>query len=397
MSDEMCVLAGSLASFKSGLPQKVQADIHSIPMSVLSVNIAASNVEGVLFGIFFALAIASLCLLVHRRWNEVNAHSIGPGIGWIASLLGMWRSTLFIATLFFIAVITAHWIIGVRRMFDAFMYYDDGRSASDYYSNLRHPLEVARTGLLIVTLLTGDLVLIHRMWIVWNRRFMVAIPTIVTSMCLIASGIGVLYQFSRNSPTTSIFTKKITDWIIGAVASTLVTKVYGTVMIAYRIYSVNKCLKANGLQRGGRSVLVRRYIVFAAHSEETDSDHPSQEILMIFVESSTLSTAWTIFFAIAYASKSSMQSFPTACSPAINGIAFMLITVRVGLGWDLQLGITGPEDHPRTATLAPFQAHPLRTIRFTVTTTVEQETDYALSERARKPSDTVLHISNESQ
>ncbi|KAI0648754.1 hypothetical protein C8Q79DRAFT_469725 [Trametes meyenii] len=339
-------------------------------MSILSVNIAASNLEGALFGIFLALAIASLCLLVHRRWKEVNAHSVVP-VGWLVSAKGMWRSTLFVATIFFIIQISAHWIIGVTRMFDAFLYYEDGTKASAYYANLRKPLEVARTALLILTLFTGDLVLVHRMWIVWNRRTLIAIPTCVTSLGLITSGIGVLYQFSRHSPTDSIFTKKITDWVIGVVVSTLLTKIYGTAMISYRIYVVNKALKDNGLQRGGQSIL---------------------EILMIFVESSTLSTAWTIFFAIAYASKSALQSLPTSCSPAVNGIAFMLITVRVGLGWDLQLGITGPQDRPETATLAPFQAYPLRAIRLTVTTTVERETDFALTSTSQKQSDNALDI-----
>ncbi|KAJ3003658.1 hypothetical protein NUW54_g5194 [Trametes sanguinea] len=334
-------------------------------MSVVSVNIATTNIEGALFGIFFALSVSAMCLLVNRRWKEVSA-SATTAVSWTVAFAGMWRSTLFIASILFILVISTHWCLGVRRMFDAFMYYDSGSSPGEYYSDLRQPYEVARTALLVFTLLIGDLVLVHRTWIVWNRNHWIALPPVVSSASLLASAIGVLHQFTVNKPTDSVFAKKITNWVIGVVVSTLLTKVYGTAMIATRIYLVNKSLRKTGLMTGGRSIL---------------------EILMIFIESSTLSTAWTIFFAVAYATKSSLQSFPTGCSPAINGIAFMLITVRVGLGWDLQLGVTGSEDSPQTATLAPFQAYPLRTIRLTVTRTVEQETDFALSRHSQKRSE----------
>ena len=79
-----------------------------------------------------------------------------------------------------------------------------------------------------------------------------------------------------------------------------------------------------------------------------------------------------------YATKSAMQSFATSCYPSINGIAFMLITVRVGLGWDLQIGVMGTQHGPAVETLRPFDAYPLRAIQLTVTQTVVQETDFAL-------------------
>ena len=75
-------------------------------MSILSVNLAATSVEGALFGIFFALAISSICLLVNRRLKEVNAHTTPP-VGWVHAVKGVWRSTLFVSTLLFVIIITA--------------------------------------------------------------------------------------------------------------------------------------------------------------------------------------------------------------------------------------------------------------------------------------------------
>ena len=73
--------------------------------AVLAVNIAATCVEGALFGIFLALALSAVSLLVNRRWNEVNAHTVPP-VGWLVAVRGVWRSTLFGAAVLFILTIT---------------------------------------------------------------------------------------------------------------------------------------------------------------------------------------------------------------------------------------------------------------------------------------------------
>ena len=70
----------------------------------------------------------------------------------------------------------------------------------------------------------------------------------------------------------------------------------------------------------------------------------------------------------------------------------MLITVRVGLGWDLLIDVTGEGDSPQAMTLSPFQAYPLRPIRLQVTRTVEQHTDFALRLDRAKGRESVLDI-----
>jgi hypothetical protein len=43
--------------------------------------------------------------------------------------------------------------------------------------------------------------------------------------------------------------------------------------------------------------------------------------------------AWTAFFVATYQSQSNLQFIAIDCLSVISGIAFMLINVRVGLGW----------------------------------------------------------------
>ncbi|TFY58658.1 hypothetical protein EVJ58_g6285 [Rhodofomes roseus] len=57
------------------------------------------------------------------------------------------------------------------------------------------------------------------------------------------------------------------------------------------------------------------------------------DILSTMVESATLYASYAIFFLITYRAKSNVQFFTIDTLCPVTGIAFMLINVRVGLGW----------------------------------------------------------------
>lgn len=54
--------------------------------------------------------------------------------------------------------------------------------------------------------------------------------------------------------------------------------------------------------------------------------------------------AWGIFFVVVYGTKSELQIIGTGCAPAVLGVTFMLITVRVGLGWAQEFKHSPTED-----------------------------------------------------
>ena len=139
------------------------------------------------------------------------------------------------------------------------MFYNNGRDASDYFNDLEQPLEVARTALLIVTMLTGDVVLVRAFALPFTtsrlstenvdtsrmdrveqevlggnpttthvalahrcgRRLQFLLHVLRT---ISACAIGVLYSFSESKPgdeSSPVFTQKIIEWVIGVVVSTL--------------------------------------------------------------------------------------------------------------------------------------------------------------------------------
>ena len=99
---------------------------------------------------------------------------------------------------------------------------------------------------------------------------------------------------------------------------------------------------------------------------------------------------WTLFFLIAYSASSLLEDFAFHCIPAATGISFMLIIVRVGLGFSWTHAASAPG---AASTLFPGSTHAaahahvhghghadgaLRMITLNVTRTVERETDFAL-------------------
>ena len=101
--------------------------------------------------------------------------------------------------------------------------------------------------------------------------------------------------------------------------------------------------------------------------------------------------SWSLFFFITYKLRSALHYPGSNCWPQVSGIAYMLITVRIGLGWahkGSSMGYpphaAGGAGHGAGSGGGGQQTYPLQTISFNVTQTVEQETDYAISPKEDK-------------
>ncbi|KAJ7811648.1 hypothetical protein B0H14DRAFT_3150718 [Mycena olivaceomarginata] len=92
------------------------------------------------------------------------------------------------------------------------------------------------------------------------------------------------------------------------------TNIYSTGLIAYRIHKINTLASSAGLTRvnGGEDL---------------------KSVMAILVESSALLSTWIVFEMITYATKSPLEGFVLVTLGTVSGISFMLINVRVALGW----------------------------------------------------------------
>ncbi|KAI0324336.1 hypothetical protein GY45DRAFT_1263011 [Cubamyces sp. BRFM 1775] len=313
-------------------------------MSAIGVNLALACIESALFGIFFVLAMTSLAVLVGRHSNRSSSFS---GRSCLSDRI--WTSPLFVATMFLLMTVTSHWLITVRRTFDAFLTYEGGGDPMGYYLTVEAPTQVVATALVVTSVIIGDIILTYRIWIVWDRRWPFIVFPALCTLAYIALGASVVQLFASYMPMESIFMDAARVRVITSAALTLATNLYGT----------------------GVNILRGTVVTLLIHGSEA---------LVIFIESAAFYTFWMIFFVTAFAANSLLEAFAFHCIPAATGISFMLIVVRVGLGfhWSQIAGV-GLEFVGRRPTMRkPTLAYPPRAITMNVTRTIEQETDYSL-------------------
>ncbi|KAF7371356.1 hypothetical protein MSAN_00771700 [Mycena sanguinolenta] len=268
-------------------------------VSLVPANLANFALQSCLYGVYLVLAVTSICLIIGRNGSSTRR---GPSIYW---------SPIFLGAIGLSLTITAHWILVVNQAFLAFIHSPNSSGPLAFYGNLSEITEVVKTGFLVATVIIGDALIIHRLWIVWGYNKYVIVFPIATLLGLAASGAGITYQFTQYEPGQIVFLTEAGRWITSETAFTLCTHGYSTAFIAWRLWNHGR--RAKTIQPyGGRSL---------------------RSVLAVIVESAAIYTIWTIFFIATYQSQSNLQFIAVDCWPAITGISCMLIHVRVGMGW----------------------------------------------------------------
>ncbi|KAI0750198.1 hypothetical protein C8Q80DRAFT_676759 [Daedaleopsis nitida] len=329
------------------------------PESIASANLGSVCFQSALYGIFLVLSCIALALLAFRHSNDVASR---PSISSHKSRWGIWKSPLFVTTVILFVMVTVQWIVSVFRAFDGFIYFEGGRAPALYFLDFTKWAEVVVNALTVFAQVICDGMITYRTWIVWNRNYKVLIFPILALLGLLAGCIGLVYEETH---ITSVFAKQVDLWITADAILTLSINVYGTAMIAYRIWSATRKTRSVGMRTGRL-----------------------QRVLSIFIESAALYTFWSLFFIITYRLRSNLHYPGSNCWPQISGIAYMLITVRIGLGWAHQgsfsplasgtmgvistgHGTTSAAAHGASQRSVP-QTYPLRTINIEVSRDMEQ-------------------------
>ncbi|KAK0432694.1 hypothetical protein EV421DRAFT_2089207 [Armillaria borealis] len=277
---------------------------------LVSANLATAAVEGLLYGVFLVLDLTSITLLFTRE------ASFSSGTTRTSSFVVM-RRPMFIGAVILLVSVTGHWICTVVRLFDAIVNFEGGQQALKYYADLSQTTEVVKTGFLTGSVVTGDAMIIYRLWVVWGFNYRIIMFPLGTLVGLTVCGVGITYQFAKYTPGQDVFATVAGRWITSDCVFTLLTNVYSSSMIAWYIYRTHKTSSAVG----GSSIMVSLSLL-----------HPGKTCLLT-------SMTWTIFFMITYLTKINIQFNTVDFWPEAAGIAFSLINVRIGLGWAQKAGI----------------------------------------------------------
>ncbi|KIY50740.1 hypothetical protein FISHEDRAFT_71064 [Fistulina hepatica ATCC 64428] len=289
----------------------------SVP--VVSTTIGSFVVETFLYGGFFVLSATSTALLCMR---QINIHKQNVP-AWIKfNLTTLLRNPMFVGSVLISVFVTGHWILNVISLFQAFVTYDGGHNPYGYYSQICFPTNVLRNAAMSFNIVACDSMIIYRLWIVWSySKAIAAFPTILI-IATFGSGIAFTYetgqchyQLEGMQPFATYIVTKNTQheyilYMYGAVLSVVEhgLSYFCIVLIAYRIWTVSSVPRFMG------TVNLRHTVA-------------------IFVESAALCSIWLVMLGAVYWSKSNMEVVFSNSLPVVMGIAFMLINVRVGLGW----------------------------------------------------------------
>ncbi|KAF9066629.1 hypothetical protein BDP27DRAFT_1297207 [Rhodocollybia butyracea] len=282
-------------------------------VSFLHANFAVLPIVSLLYGAFVVLFVTSMSIGVYRHSRRDTQLPRGNKKAVRRARLNFLKRPLSMGSMAVFCIITVHFINSFTRFFDAVVNFEGGKAPLLYYNDLSRPSNLLRNGSLLASLILCDVMIIYRVYVIWGYNIVVIIPSILSLTGFTVCAIGGTYEFSRFEPGMNIFVSMAKHWVDGDAFFTLATNLYSTVMIAWRIWSVNRGIKNLS---NNRNSLMR--------------------VLSIFVESAAIYTSWALMFIIIYASGSNLQYPAVDMGPSIAGISFMLINLRIGLGWAQQ-------------------------------------------------------------
>ncbi|KZT67777.1 hypothetical protein DAEQUDRAFT_766932 [Daedalea quercina L-15889] len=272
---------------------------------LIPVNLATACFECYLYGIFSVLYGTSTYLLVRQGREKMAAEGLRSRIN------SVYRAPMFIAAQIIFLTVTGHWVLTVYRLFAAFVNFRGGTDPLYYYADIALTSEVAKCALLVATVLVSDAMIIYRLYIIWGYNKLIILPPILTWLGLIAVGAGVCWQFSIYKLGDSVYDGDTGRWITADCIFTLATNIYCTVCISYRVFRTR-------LRARRHPSLAQPNLLSA---------------LAILVESAALHTAWNALFLVAFRRATPFQFTAIDLWSPVAGIAFMLINLRVALGW----------------------------------------------------------------
>lgn len=200
------------------------------PGATAQMKLAALCVQSVLLGVFVALVLAMFYLFTRRS-------TAGPSTGKIPKAERLLLSALVIL----LVMNTGHWICTVVRAFEAFVFWLDGQHPAAYYGWMTGTIRVAQAAFHSGTVVAADMMVITRLYVIWDYRRSVAVaPGVLSLVALLVSAIGTTYAYgayNADSPSTLV---SLQHWRIAHSVLTICTNVYSTGMIVWRVVRVNR-------------------------------------------------------------------------------------------------------------------------------------------------------------
>ncbi|CEL52588.1 hypothetical protein RSOLAG1IB_05793 [Rhizoctonia solani AG-1 IB] len=263
--------------------------------------------ETALWGVFFVLYSICVHVLVRKRAPQT--------IQWIP---------LSTASLLFMLA-TLHLALQLRKVYEGLVLCANEPGGSEaYFMDIGRWLNVTADAVYVTMILVGDLVVIHRCFLIWGNRTRIIILPIILVLCMAASGYIAVWLFTKLPPHGTALEGPLAKCTTTTFLLSLCTNLLTTGLISYRILSTARKVAS--------SVDVRPYM----------------SGLAVVVESAAIYTTALVIYLVVYISRTNAQYIVFCALCPIIGIVPTLIIVRVGLGLTrtCQVDLEGPPSAP---------------------------------------------------
>lgn len=153
-----------------------------------------------------------------------------------------------LSTLLFL-VATAHVAVNCRRLIEGYVNPPDKTAMLRYLIDITQPTNVTKTFLVVFANLFSDILIIWRVYMVWERDWKICVLPVFLCTGVFISGITAATLVSRVTPGQNIFAKQISTWGKAQFSLSLAMNVSATLLIAARIWWVTRPIRAHNPQR----------------------------------------------------------------------------------------------------------------------------------------------------
>lgn len=270
----------------------------------VAANLAGVCAVSTLYGIFFLLFCTYVYLVVR---DEIRRKQRSP------RARSAYRSVAFIGSILLFVNITMHWIVLVYQASMAFVYFEGENSAFFVFADMGSTPYVMVVALSAVVVVIADCLLIYRLWIIWDgSRRVIVFPILGVVAAAASIGVvihkGAVYEYGDSASLA-----EVNRLLLSPYACTFVTNLYSSGFIWWKLWSSSRT--AIGLEGGSVHIVTRA--------------------LIVFMESAALYMTSVFVCLLAAINGSNAEDCLGEALIPLTGIAFMLINVRVKLGYSM--------------------------------------------------------------
>jgi len=226
------------------------------------------------------------------------------------------RLMLGVTSFVLFAFVTTHVAASLRQLLEAFIYIPAGAPAdysSLYWLDATTPMAVLKDVLYDITVFLQDIVLIWRLYVVWNQDWRICVLPVVVELAHMSAAFGATYYATQ--PTLDIYSPSVKDLGLSGWALDLVVNIFVTVVIAGRLWLMGS-----------------RVATISSRTSRSSRQNVYLPPMFTIIESGALFATVTIVMLGLYLSNNPFTLSAMNIATQLAALTPLLIIVRVGLG-----------------------------------------------------------------